>query len=140
MGRSDQCLEDAQAAFSVHPHHWQMHVARTIESCGMSCPTKEGWAELRSLPKEQWMAALLKQCDAIGPDPLFGGELTQQRVNFPPFQYLLLRMHAERLAAGAEKEGTDRARAVLAGYQALAPRLAAELTALKKAQDAGVAM
>ena len=41
MGRSDQCLEDAQAAFSVQPHHWQMHVARTIESCGMSCPTKE---------------------------------------------------------------------------------------------------
>ena len=96
MGRSDLCLEDAQAAFSVQPHHWQMHVARTIESWHV-LPDEGRMGGTCELPKEQRMAALLKQCDAIGPDPLFGGELAQQRVNFPPFQYLLLRMHAERL-------------------------------------------
>ena len=136
MGRSGQCLKDAEATNRAEPHLWQTNVVRTFESCGLSCPTKEGWAELRSVPEEQRMVAMLKQCDAIGPEPLFGGELAQQRANFPPFRYLLLRMHAERLAAGAEKEGTDRARAVLAGYQALAPRLAADLTAIQKAQDA----
>ncbi len=136
MGRSRSCLKLADATNKAAPVQWQTMAAKTLEACGLPCPSTEAFRSIARLPPEERSQALLTACDAEGPDPLFGGALADQRADFPMMPYLVTRMHADHLAAAVDKAGTDRAKAVWAGYQALAPRIAAHWVGLQKEEAA----
>ena len=127
MGRSSRCLEAVGAVAQAPPDQRMMQFANAAEACERRCPPDLG--PYATMAPSERMAKLVPTCDAVGADPLFGGDLAESRLAMPFGEYVFLRMQMEQLIAAGEARGGERAAAIVDGFRALAPRLSEALSA-----------
>jgi hypothetical protein len=108
---------------SPDPAQAAMMAASAIERCG-SCLSDDDLEALAALPDADRTAAAVQRCDAIGPDPVFGGDLAPERSKMRLGDYLLTRMAIEKIWADLGKD-SEEGQAITA----LLPRVAAGLVA-----------
>ena len=131
MGRDIVCLSGLQRMGSVSPDTRSMYAVKALKACGYTCP--KDLDRYGAIDPKQRMNEAIKECDKVGPDPLFTGELAAMRKDFNFMDYMLLRINMEHLAKAAQNTGGDRNAAVVKGFQDLAPRLAKAMKAQQAA-------
>ncbi len=109
---------------------WATRVAGAIEGCpAMQCGAREKRLAraLGEADPAKRAAAVLQVCDAAGPDPVFGGELADQREQMEPLEYLAYRALFVTAFERLDEIGGERAAELKARFAGLAPVVAREL-------------
>jgi len=125
MNRGSRCSTLVSELAGSSPETYSARVAQTLMTCNQTCP--KDLSKYGTMPHEQKQPTAIRECDAIGPDPLFTGSLAEQRKDFELMDYLLIRLHMDWFVQAVEKNGGDAAKAALKGYQDQAGRLANDM-------------
>ncbi|MEQ1564642.1 MAG: hypothetical protein ABMA64_03305 [Myxococcota bacterium] len=109
------CARAVEAAIGLAPSDRATMFAYALSDWKQFCPPScvSDLEPLATMEPDARLAAVIGECDAAGPDPVFGGPLAPLRTAMSPLDYLMVRALAER-ADAAHRGFAERHRVALA--------------------------
>ncbi len=127
LPRGGDCAEGLMKSGQMDPAMRSMLLAEAFAACKLACPSSAAFRAMAEAPPGEKTAVAVKDCDARGPDAVFGGPLAALRPKMAWHDYIFGRAGIEALRAALKKDGSARAQEIGRKLEALVPRLAEDM-------------